>query len=75
MATPHIAATIALLRAHDSSLNYAQVNALINNNAQRTGLGQAAACGGIPNDQFPNNVYGHGRVNARAALAAAIAGV
>lgn len=60
--------------AHNGNLTFTQIKSLIEDNATRTGLGEVPACGGIPNDQFPNNVYGHGRLNALNALSAAING-
>lgn len=69
-----ITGVVSLLLAQDKNLSYDQVSKLLNDNAERQGLGQAAACGGVENNVFPNNVYGHGRANARRSLAAAISG-
>lgn len=67
-----VSATISLLKAYNPNLSFTQVKSLIEDNAVRTGLGRATACGGVPVTEFPNHVYGHGRLNARNALAAAI---
>jgi len=71
MATPHVSGVVALLISQNPNLSYDQVYEFLAENTDRN-LAQAAACGGIPNDQWPNNVYGHGRLNAKLALSAAI---
>jgi subtilisin family serine protease len=73
MACPHAAGTTALLLARNPNLSYAQVKSLLEEHADRN-LGSATTCGGTPPTARPNNIYGHGRINARAALAAAISG-
>lgn len=72
MATPHVSATVGLLKAYNRNLTYSQIKTLLESTAVRTGLGMATYCGGIPINEFPNNVYGHGRLNALNALSAAI---
>jgi len=71
MATPHVAGATALLLAANPNLSYAQVVAALTENTDQS-LGSAATCGGTPPNQFPNNIYGHGRLNARKALASVI---
>ncbi|ODM97993.1 Bacillopeptidase F [Orchesella cincta] len=74
MATPHVAGAAALLLSMNPNLTYSQVKELLENNADRNLQDTGANCGGIPSTEFPNNQYGHGRVNARKALEAAING-
>ncbi|CAL8080159.1 unnamed protein product [Orchesella dallaii] len=72
MAAPHVAGTVALLRAENPNFTFQEVKDLLGNNADTDLEDLGAVCGGIPSTQFPNNHYGHGRVNARRALEAAI---
>jgi len=73
MACPHVAGTTALLLARNPNLTYDQVKNLLTENTDRD-LANAATCGNTPPGEFPNNVYGWGRINARKSLAAAISG-
>jgi subtilisin family serine protease len=73
MATPHVSGTIALLLSQNRNLSYEQVKGLLEANTDRS-LGAAATCGNTPPTQWPNNIYGWGRINARKSLAAAISG-
>lgn len=72
MSAPITSGVVGLLKAHNRNLSYFQIKSLIEENAVRTGLGDAQACRDIPITEFPNNVYGHGRLNALNALSAAI---
>lgn len=74
MSAPHTSGVVGLLKAHNANLSYEQIKSLIQDSATRTGLGMATYCGGIPITEFPNNVYGHGLLNAKNALSAAING-
>ncbi|MFG2985957.1 S8 family serine peptidase [Streptomyces sp. NPDC048258] len=67
MASPHTAATVALLWSAAPTLegDIAQTEALLDGTAQDTG---SSECGGTPAD---NNVFGEGRLDALAAVNAA----
>ncbi|CAL8145234.1 unnamed protein product [Orchesella dallaii] len=71
MACPHIAGMTALLLSRNPNLTYDQVRDLLKDNTDRD-LASANTCGGTPPTEFPNNIYGFGRANARKSLAAAI---
>lgn len=64
MAAPHVAGLVALLISADPSLagQVDQIEALVNETA--LAITTTQECGGIPGDQFPNNVVGHGRIDA-----------
>ncbi|MBC8076125.1 MAG: S8 family serine peptidase, partial [Chloroflexales bacterium] len=68
MAAPHVAATVALLWEANPSLigDYDATYALLRETADQV---EDTRCGGTPGGQ--NNAYGHGRLNAYAAVARA----
>ncbi|WP_456427235.1 S8 family serine peptidase [Rhodocaloribacter sp.] len=74
MAGPHVAATVALMISANPALA-GDVNA-IEDIIESTAIPRTTttACGGIPGDQIPNNTYGYGRVDALAAVLAALGG-
>jgi subtilisin family serine protease len=63
MATSHVTGTAALALAQDPAADYARVYRALTRGAERD-LGPASTCGGRPWDEFPNFVYGWGRVDA-----------
>ncbi len=73
MAGPHVVGTVALILSAVPGLagNVAQVESLL----ESTSGGQTTTltCGGIPAGNSPNNIFGHGRIDALAAVNAAIA--
>ncbi|XP_021954964.1 bacillopeptidase F [Folsomia candida] len=65
MATPHIVGVIAIMKSININLSYEEVKYWLENGVDTTILqSQNIACGGIPDNQFPNPFFGHGRVNA-----------
>jgi subtilisin family serine protease len=68
MATSHVTGTAALAIAAQPAAGYMQVYRALSFGAERD-LGPATTCGGRPSDQFPNFVYGWGRVDAAGAVA------
>ncbi|ODM92066.1 Bacillopeptidase F [Orchesella cincta] len=72
-ACPHVAGTVALLLARNPDLTFDQIKDLLQDNADRE-VGSTLVCGGTNYTTWPNNMYGHGRVNARRALASLIGG-
>ncbi|ODM92068.1 Bacillopeptidase F [Orchesella cincta] len=74
MASPHVAGTAAMLLARNPDLTFDQIKDLLQNNTDREVEG-AESCGGTNSTHdWPNNVYGYGRINARKALASLIGG-
>jgi serine protease AprX len=72
MASPHVAGTVALMISANPALR-GEV-ALLEEILKKTAvpLRTSVVCGGIPGDTIPNPVYGHGRINALAAVQAAM---
>jgi serine protease AprX len=68
MAGPHVAGLVALLFDARPDLigQVEEVENLIEASAVR--VNSAEECGGIPGTEFPNNTYGHGRIDALEAL-------
>jgi uncharacterized repeat protein (TIGR01451 family) len=68
MAAPHVAGLVALLISAQPALSgqVDQIEQLIMQNALPRTTNQI--CGGIPGTQVPNNTYGWGRIDARAAF-------
>ncbi len=69
MAGPHVAGQVALLLSARPDLRgqVDVIEAILRDSALKLGTNQV--CGGIPANQVPNPVYGHGRVDAAAMLA------
>ena len=72
MAAPHVAGLVALMLSAQPDLA-GRVRA-IEQIVRRTAvpLGATETCGGIPSGVIPNNVYGHGRIDALAAVNASL---
>ncbi|XP_035713054.1 bacillopeptidase F isoform X1 [Folsomia candida] len=74
-AAPHVAGVAALLKAHNASLTWEQINANMNGNANTENVVPTGQnCGGIGESIFPDMAFGSGIVKPRVSLAAAIAG-
>jgi len=69
MACPHAAGTIALIQAV-RRLDYNQTKTILFNTAQKNNLILPNTNCGHDDIQFPNNAFGHGRINARASVVA-----
>ena len=69
MAGPHVAGVAALLMSADPSLkrNPARVEALLRSSAVAD-IVTSETCGSTPATVIPNNIFGHGRVDALSAL-------
>jgi len=61
---PHVAGLIAVLKAYDNSLEFDKVTEHLFKGAEtETLIPRGETCGGIPDNVFPNNVFGYGRIN------------
>jgi subtilisin family serine protease len=70
MATPHVAGAVALLRAANPNITYAQVLAALTavDNVDRPPVSYADRDCGSTDAEWPNMAFGHGRVNIGKAL-------
>ncbi|ETV64971.1 hypothetical protein H257_18226 [Aphanomyces astaci] len=76
MAAPHVSGAIALYLSAKNGASYDQVYRALTENADTNTLNPPnKTCGGIPNTQYPNNLFGHGRLNIFNAVAASISGL
>ncbi len=73
MAGPHVVGTVALMLSArpDMKGQVATIENLIEQNALQ--LTSSQSCGGTSGNNIPNNTYGHGRINALAAVQAILA--
>ena len=67
MASPHVAGAVALLISLEPKLagQISQIEELLRKTA--VPLTSSQACGGVPGSQIPNNVFGWGRIDVKAA--------
>lgn len=73
MAAPHVTGVIALMKSMDPELTYDRVLEIITSTADRDTLETSGmTCGTIDDTTFPNNIFGHGRINARKAVTALV---
>ncbi|RHZ22884.1 hypothetical protein DYB28_008164 [Aphanomyces astaci] len=76
MAAPHVSGAIALYLSANNGASYDQVYRALTENADTDTLTPPnKTCGGIPNTQYPNNLFGHGRLNIFNAVDASIRGL
>ena len=69
MAAPHIAGLVALLLQEDPTATYDTIKSKLQDGAVKNLAANSYTCSGIPSSVFPNNIYGHGRVNATSSIA------
>jgi uncharacterized repeat protein (TIGR01451 family) len=68
MAAPHVAGLVALMRSVNPDLTYADIYAIMTESAfQELSIKNGTGCGGNFPD-YPNYVFGHGRIDAYAAV-------
>ncbi|RHZ03155.1 hypothetical protein DYB35_013690, partial [Aphanomyces astaci] len=73
VAAPHVSGAIALYLSANKGASYDQVYRALTEHADTDTLTPPnKTCGGIPNTQYPNNLFGYGRLNIFNAVAASI---
>jgi hypothetical protein len=70
MSCPNSAGVIALMVGKDRAITYDRVKSLLESTATTNVVTNGETCGNIPDNQFPNNHVGHGRIDAYAAVEA-----
>ncbi|KDO31939.1 hypothetical protein SPRG_03155 [Saprolegnia parasitica CBS 223.65] len=69
MAAPHVAGAIALLISAKPGISYDEVYMLLTTTAETKSLANdASTCGGLPGTAYPNNNFGHGRLDILGAI-------
>uniref|UniRef100_K3WWR2 subtilisin n=1 Tax=Globisporangium ultimum (strain ATCC 200006 / CBS 805.95 / DAOM BR144) TaxID=431595 RepID=K3WWR2_GLOUD len=75
MATPHVVGAIALLLSAKPDLTFNEVRDLLRVSTVKAGLTPLnSSCGSLDDATWPNNNYGHGRVNVYGAYEKLVAG-
>ena len=70
MAAPHVSGMIALMLSADDTRVYDDVFTAISSSSETSTLiSSGMTCGGTTDTTFPNNIFGHGRINAYHTLA------
>ncbi|CAL8075396.1 unnamed protein product [Orchesella dallaii] len=64
MAAPHVSGVVALLLTRDSDLTAANVRDLLVRNTDKALVFSGLVCEDVPDNEFPNHVFGSGRLNA-----------
>ncbi|CAL8075370.1 unnamed protein product [Orchesella dallaii] len=64
MAAPHVSGVVALLLTRDSDLTAANVRDLLVRNTDKALVFSGLVCEDVPDSEFPNHVFGSGRLNA-----------
>jgi subtilisin family serine protease len=70
MACPHVAGFATLLKSVNKNANFAQVRETLQNTAARNLSFGSQTCAGVPEREFPNFTFGHGRIDALSAVQA-----
>jgi len=68
MASPVAAGAAALMVGAKPDVTYAQLKHAFESTATRQVPALGQTCGGVPDTTWPNNAYGHGRINAYQAI-------
>merc|ERR1711871_1728106 len=74
MSCPHVAGWIAQILGVAPELTIAEIERVMADTAFKEMNPSPPACGGVPNDESPNMVYGNGRIDVCAALAEVLGG-
>ncbi|TDH66209.1 hypothetical protein CCR75_004789 [Bremia lactucae] len=73
MAAPHVVGTIALALSARPGLSFQAMKTILEGSMIQNLPSAGLTCGGTPNTVFPNNQYGHGRIDAQKVVKAALA--
>jgi len=68
MACPHVAGVVALVKAIDPDISFRDLETLLYESSTKDLTPTTRSCGDIDTRIWPNNSYGHGKVNARNAV-------
>jgi subtilisin family serine protease len=68
MACPHAAGVASILMAWSDTLSYDEVGEALEMGADTNLVTSGRECDGVIDTEFPNHVFGHGRINALASL-------
>jgi len=68
MSCPNAAGVGALMVGRKRTISYQEVKSLLESTAVRSSVVNGESCGGITDSQWPNNKYGHGRIDAYDAI-------
>lgn len=71
MAAPHVSGVVALMFQANPNLTFEQVDKILKETSDKDLTSSNTNCGGISDTEFPNNSFGHGKVNAYKATEAA----
>lgn len=67
-ACPHVVGVIAMMLSRDPALNYEEIKNILEISTDKNLTFVGEICGGIEDNEFPNNFFGHGRLNALNAM-------
>jgi len=69
MSCPHVAGLVALIQAQGEPLTFEEMKQVLFESADRDSLVPTNQnCGGVSSTSYPNNEFGHGRMNSLSAL-------
>jgi len=70
MACPHVAGLVALLKSVKPNAKFHEIKMILESSTDRNLEFDGQVCSSVPDHQFPNFKYGHGRINALKAVLA-----
>jgi len=68
MATPHVAGVVALMKSTNPNLTYEQISSAIYDSASHSLTPSGYNCDSVSETTFPNHAFGHGIIDAQAAV-------
>jgi subtilisin family serine protease len=73
MACPHVAGLVALIKSRKPDAKFADIKRILETSSDRNLVFDGQVCATVPDNQFPNYKYGHGRINALKAVQVTLA--